>query len=198
MHHTQCPLHQVSKTIAQLCVVAIDESLFIKVSVAPHHDIAHHVIAKRRGAIAICQQFWINNIAKTFTHLFSTRIPKSMDEQLWHLIISKSHRMEHARPINSMCWRHDIFSNQVMIARPILGKMSLLGFIFRTVASKTDIVDKSIKPNIGDKIGIKGKFNSPRQATLRPRNTKVSCNFGCSILQFIPSKFRNDKARMLF
>ena len=82
----------------------------------------HQVITHRFGAVFFNEHERINNIASALAHLCAAEIPPAVDEQLRHLIVRKSDRVQHDQPVNAVRWNENVFADDLQ-RRPTVAKL---------------------------------------------------------------------------
>ena len=80
LSHIDGAVHQVTKVVGEVRVIARDQPCFAEVSVLTCDDVAHEVIAERVGSVFLGEEQRVNDIAKAFAHLRPAHIPPAMHE----------------------------------------------------------------------------------------------------------------------
>ena len=162
MRHAQGAVHQIAEAIAELGIVALDKPLLAEIGVVSRGGITHQIVAERGHPVGCCEFGGIDHISRALADFLPTQAPETMNQQLRHLIIGKSHGVQHTGPVNSMGGNEDILADHMMITGPTTFKASPI----ITVFGEADVIDQGIKPDIGNKFRIKGQLDSPGQTTL--------------------------------
>src|SRR6266446_6053805 len=109
----KCAVEQVAYRGGKICVVPFNETCLGEIGILAGGDIAHQIIPKRVGAVFLNQYKWINNVAGAFAHLRPAKIPPAVNEQLRHLIVGKSDRMQHDEPVDAVRWNEYVFADDL-------------------------------------------------------------------------------------
>ena len=70
--------------------------------------------------------------------------------------------LEHNRPVNGVRRDKNVFTDDVVVGRPVF--IELIG----AIASCGDVVRKRVEPNISDKVAVEGQLDTPLQTLFRP------------------------------
>src|ERR1700757_312368 len=119
-----------------------------------------------------------------------------MHRQTWHLVVWKSHGVQHDRPINTVSGHHDVFADDVCLARPQIRKVRKVTAWICLIAGKGYIVKQRIEPDIGHVFVIKRELNTPGEPLLWPRDAQIATQPLDSIQQFYLAKRRDYEIRM--
>ena len=79
---------------------------------------AYQIIAQRFGAVFIGEHKGIDDVPCALTHLCAPEIPPAVDEQLRHLIVGKSDRVQHDQPVNAVRRNENVLADNLQ-RRPI-------------------------------------------------------------------------------
>ena len=163
MRHAERTVDQIAEPVAQFRIVTQEKALLAEIGVATHDGIPHEVITKRCGSVERRKHGGIDDVSGALAHLFPAKAPESVHQKMRHPIIGKSHGMQHAGPVDTVCGNEDVLADDMMVAGPALFKVSV-GLL--SVAGKADVIDQCIEPDIGDKTRVERQFYTPGQATL--------------------------------
>ena len=73
-----------------------------KVSIFPRRDISHQIITQRISTVFIDEHEGINDVPLAFAHLRAAKVPPAVNQQLRHLLIGKTDRVQHDEPVDAV------------------------------------------------------------------------------------------------
>src|SRR6201987_3755695 len=196
LHHIDGAIDKVPETVCQVTVITDQETFNAKVGIVSGGNIPDQIIPKRVRSVLIGQLRRVNDIAQALAHLRPFYVPPTMDRQTRHLLVWKSHSVQHDRPINTVSGHHDIFADDVCPAWPQIREIRKVAAWIRLIASEGYIVEQRIKPNIGDVFVIKRELNTPEESLTRARDAEIAAQPVDSIKQFNLAKRRGYEIRM--
>ena len=113
MHHIEGAIKQVPEIVRQIGVVAFNQTFLGKIRVFTSRDIAHQIITNCVGTVFIREHKRIDDVARAFAHLCATEIPPAVHEQLRHLVVGESDRMQHDQPVDAVRGNEDVFADDL-------------------------------------------------------------------------------------
>src|SRR5690606_20505116 len=81
-NHGCSSLDCIAKLITQFVVIGLMKALPTKITVFVSWHVAQEIIAVRINTIAIYDLFWMDDVAKTFAHLFTFNGDKTVNKEL--------------------------------------------------------------------------------------------------------------------
>ena len=116
-----------------------------------------------------------------------------MNKEGGHLLVAKTHRVEHAGPVNRVSRDEDVLADDLGVGRPEVPKFRQVTSLLLPIASEGDVVDEGIEPDVGDKVGIEGKLDTPMQAFPGPGDAEIGFPRAIDGVQHLgPPEFRED------
>ena len=188
--HAEGSVDEIAEAVAEFRVVTEEESLLAEVGIAPHHGVAHQVVAERRGAVGLGEQRRIDDVAGALTDLLAAQTPESVHQEMRHRLVGESHRVQHAGPVDAVGRDQDVLADDVMVTRPALFKERL---IRATVAREADVVDQRVEPDIGHVAGIKRDLDAPLEAALRTGDAEIAGDLRGGVLQLRLAEVGSDE-----
>ena len=82
-------------------------------------DVAHQIVAQRVCAVFTDEDKWVDNIAGALAHLRAAQIPPAVNEQLRHLVVRESDRVQHDEPVNAVRRNENVFTDNLQ-CRPFV------------------------------------------------------------------------------
>ena len=188
--HAEGPVHEIAESVTELCIVTEQETLLAEVGVAPHHGVAHQVVAERRGSVGPGQRGGIDHVAGALADLLPAQAPEPVHQEMRHGRVGKAHRVQHAGPVDAVGGNQDVLADHVMVAGPALFKQLLLS---AAVTGEADVVDQRVEPDVGDEAGIERQLDSPGEAALGSRDAEVACDLGGRVPEFRLAEVGGDE-----
>ena len=115
-------LTKLPRPFASERIVVVRKSLLRKISILTSCNRRHQIIADRVGTVFLDEHKWIDDVADALAHFCAAEIPPAVDEQLRHLIVRKSDRVQHDQPVNAVRGNENVFADDLQ-RRPFIAEI---------------------------------------------------------------------------
>ena len=86
---------------------------FAEIGILTGRNANHQIIAQRFGAVFICEHEWIDDVPSALAHFCAAEIPPPVYQQLRHLVIRKSDRVQHDEPVDAVRRNENVFPDDL-------------------------------------------------------------------------------------
>src|SRR5215469_3805695 len=170
VNHTHGAIEEISQPVPEIRIRCAYEALQREVAVVGSWYLTQEKIAQRVGAVLLCQENRVDNIANRFAHLLTAHQYVPVHE--YGRRQGNAGREEHGRPVNGM-EPDDAFSYHmhslwilhpvVLIERPVI-----------RIIQRSDIVAQGVEPDIHYLLRVSWNWNPPATCPqLRPRDAEI-------------------------
>ena len=162
-NHGERPTQEVADSIRELRVDGRHHRALRKVSVLPEGHFTEQEVAERVDAELLDHPVGIDDVAAALRHFFAVDRPPTVGEDRPRQ--RQLQRHQHRGPIDRM-GRENVLPYQMHVGGPVPVDRGLL----QQILQPGDVVHERVEPDIGDVVGVEGKFDTPRKPGFRARD----------------------------
>ena len=103
----------MSKCVSEITIVTFNKTLLREICVLTGDDVAHQIVTECVDTVFVCKHKWINNVPCAFAHLRAAEVQPAVNQQLRHLVIWKTDRVQHDEPVNAVRRDENVFADDL-------------------------------------------------------------------------------------